>query len=404
MAGKTTTKKNIQKTTTAKPVAKTTVKKTAAKVTTKKPATASAVSAAGPYVTLASGHSMPLVGLGTWKAPAGVTARAVETAIKAGYRNIDTANDYNNEPEIGEAIKKCIAEGIVTRDELFIQSKLWQANHRPEHVEVDIAETLKDLQLDYVDSYIIHWPMACPSSGKVAAVRKDGACAGTMKDGKHPMFPMDEDNYFLADKDMHFVETWKALESLVDRGLVKSIGISNFNKRQVEEVVKNARHPVSILQNECHPYLQQKDLVDLCRFRNIVFQAFSPLGSGSTNYAKNPSPTGTIPLDDKHIATLGRKYQKEPGQIMLKWALQRGTSVISKSVNPDRIISNFQLFDWELSAADMQSFDTINCGWRHLLWGETSHHPNYPFKDELPHGYVLEKNTVLAPGQGGKKM
>merc|ERR1711934_1151825 len=90
---------------------------------------------------------------------------------------------------------------------------------------------------------------------------------------------------------------------------------------------------------------------------------------------------GTIPLDDKHIATLGRKYQKEPGQIMLKWALQRGTSVISKSVNPDRIISNFQLFDWELSAADMQSFDTINCGWRHLLWGETSHHPNYPFRE-----------------------
>jgi diketogulonate reductase-like aldo/keto reductase len=347
---------------------------------------------------------MPLVGLGTWKAPAGVTALAVETAIKGGYRSIDTANDYNNEPEIGQAIKKCIDEGVVTRDELFIQSKLWQANHRPEHVEVDIAETLKDLQLEYVDSYVIHWPMACPSSGKQAAVRKDGAVAGPIKDGHHPMFPMDADNYYLADMDMHFVETWKAMESLVDRGLVKSIGLSNFNRRQVEEVVSIARHPVCILQNECHPYLQQKDLIDLCRFRNIVFQAFSPLGSGKTNYAKNPSPTGSIPLEDKHIETLARKYGKEPGQIMLKWALQRGTSVISKSVNPERILSNFKLFDWELSAADMQSFDKINCGWRHLLWGETSHHPNYPFKDELPHGYVLEKNTVLAPGQGGSKM
>merc|ERR1712167_77861 len=137
------------------------------------------------------------------------------------------------------------------------------------------------------------------------------------------MFPMDADNYYLADKDMHFVETWKALESLVDRGLAKSIGLSNFNRRQVEEVVNAARIPVSILQNECHPYLQQKDLIDLCRFRNIVFQAFSPLGSGNTNYAKNPSPTGTIPLEDKHIETLARKYKKEQGQIMLKWASRK---------------------------------------------------------------------------------
>jgi len=388
---------------TAKSAAKSTVKKVAVS-TTKKSVKTSPVSKAGPYVKLASGYEMPVVGLGTWKAPAGVTAEAVETAIRAGYRSIDTANDYNNEPEIGEAIKKCIAEGLVKREDLFIQSKLWQANHRPEHVEVDIAETLKDLQLDYVDSYIIHWPMACPSSGKQAAVRKDGAIAGPIKDGHHPMFPMDDDNYYLADKEMHFVETWRALESLVDRGLAKSIGLSNFNKRQVEEVVKIARIPVSILQNECHPYLQQKDLIDLCRFHNIVFQAFSPLGSGETNYAKNPSPTGTIPLKDEHIAALARKYRKDPGQIMLKWAVQRGTSVISKSVNPARVISNFQLFDWSLSESDMQSFDQINCGWRHLLWGETSHHPNYPFKDELPHGYVLEKNLVLAPGQGGAKM
>merc|ERR1719454_671916 len=252
MAGKTTTQKNITKKTTVKPVSKGTEKKTTVKGSKK----TSAASKAGPYVTLASGHKMPLVGLGTWKAPAGVTALAVETAIKAGYRSIDTANDYNNEPEIGQALKKCFEEGIVKREELFIQSKLWQANHRPEHVEVDIAETLKDLQLDYVDSYIIHWPMACPSSGKQAATRKDGAVAGPIKDGHHPMFPMDENDYYLADKGMHFVETWQKLEELVDRGLVRSIGISNFNKRQVQELASKARIPISILQNECHPYLQ----------------------------------------------------------------------------------------------------------------------------------------------------
>merc|ERR550514_2273153 len=266
-----------------------------------------------PTVTLASGHKMPVVALGTWKAPAGVTAAAVETAIKYGYRNIDTANDYNNEPEIGQAIKKCIAEGIVTRDELFIQSKLWQANHRPEHVMVDIEETLKDLQLDYVDSYIIHWPMACPSSGKQAAVRKHGAICGPIdkETGTHPMFPLDDEGYFLADKDMHYVETWQKLEELVDKGLVKSIGISNFNRKQMDEVVKAARHPVSILQNECHPYLQQKDLIDACRWSNVCFQAFSPLGSGDTNYAVNASPTGVIPLKDPTIAGIAAKHGKD---------------------------------------------------------------------------------------------
>merc|ERR1719158_2671638 len=113
-----------------------------------------------PSVKLASGHMMPVVALGTWKAPAGVTAAAVEAAIKGGYRNIDTANDYNNEPEIGQAIKNVIADGIVTRDDLFVQSKLWNANHRPEHVEVDLDQTLKDLDLDHVDMYMIHWPQA----------------------------------------------------------------------------------------------------------------------------------------------------------------------------------------------------------------------------------------------------
>merc|ERR1711959_15047 len=186
------------------------------------------------------------------------------------------------------------------------------------------------------------------------------------------------------------------MEELVDRGLVRSLGISNFNKRQLEEVVSIAKKPVCILQNECHPYLQQKDLVDLCNYRKIVFQAFSPLGSGEENYAKSPSPTGTIPLKDAHIAQLAKKYGKDAGQIMLRWALQRGTSVISKSVNPERIVNNFKIFNWELKPKDMQSFDQINCGWRHLLWGETSHHPNYPFKDELRHDYVLEKNLVLA--------
>lgn len=341
---------------------------------------------------------MPVFALGTWKAPPGVTGTAVETALKCGYRNIDTANDYGNEKEIGEAFQRCVKGGVLTREELFVQSKLWQTNHRPEHVQADIDQTLKDLQVDYLDMYMIHWPQACPSTGTQAATRLNGAHAANHREGV--MFPLDDEGYYCADKEAHFTETWKALEKLVDQGLVRSIGVSNFNKRQVEEVVGMARHPVSLIQNETHVYLQAKDMVDLCRFRNICYQAFSPLGSGDTHYAQTASPTGSIPLNDPTMADMAKRYGKNPGQLMLRWALQRGTSIVAKTVSPERVVSNFDVWDWSISAEDMLSFDKLNVGWRHLLWREVSHHPNYPFKDELPHGYVLEKCTNFTPGQG----
>lgn len=352
-----------------------------------------------PVITLSSGMKMPVFALGTWKSPAGsgLTQKAVEAAIRAGYRNIDAANDYNNEHEVGAAIAKCIKEGIVTREELFVQAKLWNTNHRPEHVIGDLDQTLKDLALDYVDSYVIHWPQACPSSGKFCATRATGANAGHYS--KNPMFPIDDDGYFCADKESHYIETWKTMEDLVDKGLVRSIGLSNFTKTQITEVLAIAKKPVAILQNESHPYLQQRDLIDFCRFNKICFQAFSPLGSGDTNLAVNASPTGTIPLKDKHVLALAEKYGKNPGQIILRWGIQRGISIVSKSVNPARIKSNFEVFDWEISAEDMESFGQLNCGWRHLLWREVSHHPDYPFKDEIPHDYKLElAPTVTSSG------
>ncbi|EGB04795.1 hypothetical protein AURANDRAFT_31924 [Aureococcus anophagefferens] len=338
--------------------------------------------ALAPTVTLASGYEMPVVALGTWKAPAGQTGAAVEAAIKAGYRNIDAANDYNNEPEVGAAIKKCIAEGVVTRDELFVQCKLWNANHRPEHVVVDLAQSLEDLQLEYVDSYVIHWPQACPASGLQASTRVDGA------DARH-----------YSENPIHYTETWRAMEALVAAGKCRSIGLSNFNKAQLEEVVAMAKVPVSILQNECHPYLQQKDLVDVCRTHGVAFQAFSPLGSGDTNLAVGPSPTGTTPLKDPVVNAIADRAGKDAGQVILKHAIARGIAVVTKSVTKARVESNFELFDWDLSPEDTKLMDGLNCGWRHLHWRETSHHPDYPFRDELPFGYELEKVSNFAPGQ-----
>ena len=198
-----------------------------------------------------------------------------------------------------------------------MQCKLWNSNHRPDHVELDLQQSLKDLQLTYIDNFVIHWPMAVPSSGKFCSTRLTGAATGPWK--KNPMFPIDDDGYFCADTDSHYVETWQTMEKLVERGLCKSIGLSNFTKKQIGEVHAIAKVPISTLQNECHPYLQQKDLIDYCGFLGIAFQAFSPLGSGDTHLATTTSPTGTIPLKDAHIAALAAKYGKNSGQIMLKW-------------------------------------------------------------------------------------
>lgn len=265
----------------------------------------------GPSVMLAGGIEMPMVALGTWKSPVGETAAAVKAAIEAGYRFIDAANDYNNEVEVGAALSECMASGALRREDLFVQAKLWNTNHRAEHVKSDLEQTLKDLKLDYLDSFVIHWPQAAPSNG-VLSTRLDGAYPAPV--AENSMFPIDKEGYFCSDDDCRFAETWKAMEDLVDEGLTRTIGLSNFNRAQVSEILdSNPRHPVSVLQCECHPYLQQKDLIDFCKIHNICFQAYSPLGSGDTNLAVTKAPSGTIPLKDPHIRALAEKYGKDPG-------------------------------------------------------------------------------------------
>eukprot|EP00483_Globobulimina_turgida_P010388 UN10408 len=196
------------------------------------------------------------------------------------------------------------------------------------------------------------------------------------------MFPIDDDGYFTSDAEHHFTATGEAMQDLVSSGMVKSIGLSNFNKAQVEEVLNmNLKHQVAVLQNECHPYLQQKDLIDFCNINGIVFQAFSSLGSGDTHMAVSQSPTGVIPLQDPFIQTLATKYNKTPAQIILRWHVQRKNgsyALVTKSVTEARIIGNIQVYDFELSEQDMAAFDGINVGWRHLFWREAFNHPDYP--------------------------
>lgn len=347
-----------------------------------------------PTLKLRNGIEMPQFALGTWKSPPGQTENAVKCAINNGYTNIDCANDYNNEPEVGNAIKSCMDSGVIKREELFIQAKLWNSNHRPEHIRPDLEQTLLDLQIDYLDSFVIHWPQACPSVITKPTLRTTGAFPAPMEEGS--MFPYDSNGYFVSDNDSHYLETWEAMEELVDEGIVRSIGLSNFNRRQIGDILSNAKkYKPCILQNECHPYLQQKDLIDFCKCNGLVFQAFSSLGSGDTHLAVTESPTGVIPLKDPLIIELSKKYNKSPGQIILRWHVQRGNALVTKSVHDERIINNIKVYDWNLSEEDMKSFDSINYWWRHLFWRETSNHSDYPYFDELPKNYKLEKAPLV---------
>jgi len=356
----------------------------------------------GKTVKLYDGKDMPRLGLGTWKAPAEKTKAAVKTAIKTGYRNIDCANDYDNEHVIGEAFQELFKEGVVTREELFVQAKLWNSNHRPEHVKDDLMATLKDLQLTYLDSFVIHWPQAVPSTGKNPTLRPNGCYPA--HHSKNTMFPLDDEGYYSADMASHYIDTWRAMEKLVDEGLVRYIGLSNFNRTQVGEIlaIPGLKHRPAVLQNESHVHLQEKDLRDYCRIHKIVFQAYSALGSADRPWrtqgsiTSGPPVTGHEVLDNPEILKLGKKYGKTSAQIVLRWHAQMGGSMVCKSVTPSRVEANYQIWDFALDADDMRAIDDLNVGWRHLMWAETSMHPDYPFKGELPYNYKLEKPGVGA--------
>jgi len=322
---------------------------------------------------------MPMICLGTWKSQKGAVANAVKIAVQAGYRGIDCANDYGNEPEIGQALKELFDSGVVKREDLFIQAKLWNTNHRPEHVRPDLEATLKDLQISYVDSFVIHWPQASPAAGQLA-LGKDGNYNGPISE--NTMFPVNEENRYACDLESHYTDTWTAMEALVDAGLTRSIGLSNFNIPQIREILSVAKkHKPAILQNECHPYLQLKDIRDFCNAHGIQLQAYSPLGSGDRPVKRADDPEL---LSDPKMATIAKKYKKSIPQIVLRWHIQRGVGACPKSVTPERIKENFDLWDFELSPEDMAEFDRFNVGYRFLVWAETAGHPDYPFKEELP--------------------
>jgi len=310
-------------------------------------------------VTLVNGNKMPIFGLGTWKSKPGEVKAAVVAALQMGYRHIDCAMCYQNEPEVGEALAECFSSGLVKREDVFITSKLWNTFHSKDKVIPALKKTLEDLRLDYVDMYLIHWPMG-------------------YKEDMGTLFPKDGEEWLFSDVD--YVDTWKGLEEAVALGLTKAIGVSNFNKDQMERIAAIATIPIANLQIECHPHVPQKKMLEYCRGKNIAVTAYSPLGSPDRPWAK---PGDYILMEDPVIAGIAKAHDKTPAQVLVRFQIQRGVIVIPKSVTKSRIESNSKVFDFELSKEEIATLEGLENGERICGLPWMTHHPHFPFATEF---------------------
>lgn len=281
--------------------------------------------AGGPTIKLNSGHEIPQIGLGTWLSKPNEVAKAVESALKDGYRHIDGATIYQNENEVGEGWK---ASGV-PREEIFLTTKNWNNARTKEGVKKQLAQSLKELQTDYVDLLLIHWPVVFKTGEELFPHNADG----TVALGEVPV-----------------EETWEAFEELVQEGKVKSIGVSNFTEERIEKLLKTAKIPPAVNQIEYHPYLQQPGLAKYLESKNIVLEAYSPLGNNTYGFPRA--------IDDKRVIELAEKKGKDAAALIVNWIRSKNHVVLPKSVTPSRIKSNFEVFD--LSPEEIKFLDGLD--------------------------------------------
>ncbi|OQD62777.1 hypothetical protein PENPOL_c011G03608 [Penicillium polonicum] len=281
--------------------------------------------------TLSNGAQIPAIGLGTWQDEEAQEA-AVLAALHAGYRHIDTARCYGTEPAVGKAIK----QSGIPREEIFVTSKLWNNKHHPEDLGQAVQLSLDDLGLEYLDLFLMHWPVA-------------------FKRGDDP-FPSDKDGKLVTDN-IDYLDTYRAMEGLVKSGKAKAIGISNFSQKEVERILDNVAIKPAVHQMELHPWLQQKKFYDFHRKNGIHVTQYSPFGNQNEIYGSREEHGQLV--NDQTLVEIGKKYGKTSNQVALAWGIAHGRSVIPKSKSAERIKQNFDIA-FELEPADIENIDAID--------------------------------------------
>ncbi|KAA6396901.1 MAG: aldehyde reductase [Streblomastix strix] len=288
------------------------------------------------FSVFADGSHIPVMGFGTWQSKPGEVGNAIKVALEVGYRHFDLAYAYQNQKEIGIAFAEAFASGKYKREDLFITSKLFNCHHHAKDVFPEFKQTITDLKLDYLDLYLMHSPICYANTGEV--------------------YPKNEDGTTKLDPDpVPVIETWTEMEKIKEDGLAKHIGVSKFNVQLLNDLYAAAKIKPEDHQIEIHPYHQQKGMIDFCTKKKIHVTAFTPIAQMRSDGSVNPT-------QEPILQKIAAKHKKTVAQIMLRWGFQRSPiiSVIPKSVTPARIKENFEVFDFELDAADMAEISTLD--------------------------------------------
>ena len=296
---------------------------------------------------LNTGRTLPSVGFGTWKVDSEIVPSMVSEAARCGYRHFDCACDYGNEQAVGAGLQEVMDSGICRREDLKIASKLWNTYHRPEHVRSAVERSLRDLRLEYLDLYLIHFPIAMKF-----VPFEDRYPPGWFIDPAATSPRMELDPVPIS-------ETWRAMEELVAAELVRDIGVCNFGCSLLRDLMSYAQIRPAVLQVELHPHLVQQRLVRFCREEGIAVTAFSPLG-GLSYVSLGMADESESVLEDEIVRSIAQKHEKTPAQIVLRWGVQRGTAVIPKTSRPERLKENFDIFGFQLTEDQMYAITGLN--------------------------------------------
>ena len=322
-------------------------------------------------INLSDGGTLPTLGLGTWKIPRDLAPTVIEDAVRLGYRHFDCACDYGNEPQVGAGLKAAIDNGLCKRNDLWVTSKLWNTYHEPKHVRAACERSLRDLQLEVLDLYLVHFPIAL---------------AFVPFEKRYPpewFHDPQADNPAMKPINVPYCETWGAMEQLVRAGLVKRIGVCNLNISMLRDLLSYCSIRPVVHQVEMHPYLTQSRLKRYCDEEGIAVTAFSPLGADSY-LSIGMAEAGERVLDEPIVKSIADIHGKTAAQVALRWAVQRGTVAIPKTQSAAHLKENLAIYDFVLSDHEIQEIDALN---RHRRFndpgefGEKAFNTFYPIFD-----------------------